>query len=106
LTDEQFEAGDADRAALPPQFQRALNDAGIVDDHGTLRWVFVPGMVEVSSGGGTPDQRLFHLLQQVRYLVDEMHRKRLEAEAEGAALRLQLEQKEKAEDDPRVDSPK
>jgi hypothetical protein len=60
----------------------ALSEAGIVTDGGWLRWVFSPGKLEVSASGGTEASRLRDLLQQVRYLVHDIQRKRELAEAQ------------------------
>lgn len=67
LTQELWQSR-TDREALAG----ALVDAGIVETDGVLRWVFEPGVREVSSSGGTSRQRLLGLLQQVRYLVNDL----------------------------------
>jgi hypothetical protein len=73
---ETIEAALVSRAeAGPSHLKAALSDVGIVDDHGTLRWVFRPGQIEVSSSGGDERTRLAGLLRQVRHLVDEQARR-------------------------------
>jgi hypothetical protein len=60
----------------PSDIEQALTDAGITLTHGTLRWVFRPNQLEVSSGGGSERQRLAGLLTQVSHLIHQLARER------------------------------
>ena len=82
---------------IPPPRDRtedrsdALSDAGIVDDHGELRWVFRPNRLEVSSSGGTERTKLAMLLQQTAFLIDDIQRKLEVAEADLLLLHQERE---------------
>ena len=67
-----------ERGTAPEKdIERALSDAGITfNNNMTLRWVFRPDQVEVSSSGGNARNRLAGLLNQVRYLIDDLLRQR------------------------------
>ena len=84
----QFRADVLSRLPVEGEIEKALSDAGIIDEHGTLRWVFRPGQIEVSSSGGTERTRLAGLLRQVVYVVDGLRRRveNLEADAKAASV--------------------
>jgi len=57
------------------QMDLALTDAGIIDEDGTLRWRFRPGVCEVSSFSTNDRVRLGGLLSATGHVIDDFLRK-------------------------------
>ena len=79
-------ADDAD-GPQPSEIEQALSDAGItLESGGTLRWIFRPKQIEVSSSGGGERARLAGLLTQVAHLIHEIARERDDLKASALPL--------------------
>ena len=66
--------------------KQALIHAGIMEEHGTLKWVFTPKERYVTATGGSESTRLLGVLNQTRYLVDEIARRESSFRASLSAL--------------------